>query len=103
MADHTITNQDKKYRFTDNKGNVFILDQTEYETLRIMVKILNLPAKTILSNVKLFSKIEPEIKQFLDKISRINKEDYATALMLLEYILYSKDISLEDLTNNNSD
>ena len=57
------------------------------EIVEIMSKILCVSKQEILESIKLFSNINSDMQSCLYKLHKIHKEDYVTALMLLEYLL----------------
>lgn len=59
----------------------------KHEIAEIMTSILNISKKEILESIKLFSGINPDMQSCLYKLHKIQKKDYTTALMLLEYLL----------------
>ena len=52
-----------------------------------MSKLLNIPKSKIKGELHLFSGIDPEMKICFYKLYKLEKEHYASAFMLLEYLL----------------
>lgn len=67
----------------------------EIETVRIMTKILNTPQKEILKSIQLFSNIDPHIRSCLSRLYDMEKKDYITAIMLLDYVLSEGQSAIE--------
>lgn len=58
------------------------------ELVKIMAKILNAPPKEVLKSIKLFSNIDPDMKDCFKRLHEMNKKDYVTAALVLGYVLY---------------
>lgn len=64
------------------------LTKKEQEDMsEIMAKLLNIPKKEILKSIWQFSNIDPKMKGCFCKLYKMDKKDYVSALMLLDYLL----------------
>ena len=67
----------------------FNKNKEEHEIIEVMAKLLNVPREEIIKSKKLFSKINPDVKTCFYKLSKLKENDYVTAFMMLEYLLFS--------------
>lgn len=65
------------------------------EISQIMSKILNISQDKVNQSIDLFDNIDPDIKNCLYTLNKIDKKDYITAFMLLNYLLIKGDGALD--------
>ena len=87
---------------TKSRDKKLNLDEKDFEIAKVMSKLLNVPQQEILKSIKLFSNINPNLKNCFLKLYRMEDRDHVNAFMLLEYLLFSSEDALKIIDDPNS-
>lgn len=65
-------------------------DQANQELVLIISKLLNQTPNTIEEFIYLFRNIDPHLQRCLEELVNLDRKDYVSFLMLIDYFLISK-------------